>query len=101
VLELVKQHLDECENMEKRKINDAHVADRIELMGGGNGGGNDIYVNVGKGSDQPIDPYTSELPDIDAENDMKDIKRRDQEIVLPSTNPRTKTSTSWERGCSG
>lgn len=30
--------------------------------------------------DGPVDPFASELPDIDAENDMKEMKERDKQI---------------------
>jgi hypothetical protein len=36
------------------------------------------YYDIG--GDAPIDPFASELPDIDVEEDLKNIRARDQDI---------------------
>jgi hypothetical protein len=63
--------------MEKRKANDLHATDRVELLG--NGKGDPLMLAIGKQGE--VDPYASELPDIDAEEDLKAIRNRDKEIV--------------------
>jgi hypothetical protein len=63
--------------MEKRKANDLHATDRVELLG--NAKGDPLLLAVGKQGE--VDPYASELPDIDAEEDLKAIRNRDKEIV--------------------
>ncbi len=70
--------MEECESMEKKKMNEMHAGDRLELLGSANP--SNIYVNMGKGGGE-VDPYASELPDIDAEEDLKAIRNKDQEIV--------------------
>ena len=57
-----------------------HAADRVELLGPGRSDPN--LVGMGKSQDNPPDYFSSELPDIDAEEDLKAIKNRDQEIVI-------------------
>ena len=35
ILQLCQQHIEELENLEKRKFNEAYMADRADLMSGG------------------------------------------------------------------
>jgi hypothetical protein len=70
--------LEEVENLEKKRINDALAQDKAELMAGA--ANNSIIIPIGPGNDA-VDPYSTELPDIDVENDMNEMKRRDKEIV--------------------
>jgi hypothetical protein len=63
--------------MEKRKTNDLHAADRVDLLGTSRGDQHMIHI----GKQGEVDPYASELPDIEAEEDMKAIRNRDKEIV--------------------
>ncbi|KAJ3261787.1 hypothetical protein HK103_004738 [Boothiomyces macroporosus] len=67
IVQLCKQHIEEVEHLEKRRIADAHAGDRVELLNGA--ANNNLYANMGK-----------DLPDIDAEEDMKAIKNRNKEI---------------------
>ncbi|KAL2911437.1 hypothetical protein HK105_209088 [Polyrhizophydium stewartii] len=95
VLELCKQHIEECENLEKRKQNEAYAADRSELFaisgggGGGGGGAGDKSLASfagGNGADSQ-DPFMhSELPDIDVEEDLKAIKNRNKDILEADEN---------------
>ncbi|KAH6595083.1 hypothetical protein BASA50_006070 [Batrachochytrium salamandrivorans] len=88
ILDLCKQHVEECESLEKRRQADGFAADRVELFssnGGGNGGGNGdgdgIYGGGHGGGNEQHDPFTnSELPDIDVEEDIKAIRHRDKDI---------------------
>ena len=75
---MARQHLEEVEGMEKKRINDAVAADRVDLLGNANV--KDDFVHFPAGSDA-IDPYASELPDLDVTRDLDEIKNRDQEIV--------------------
>ncbi|KAI8899126.1 hypothetical protein BC833DRAFT_586885 [Globomyces pollinis-pini] len=76
IVELCKQHIEEVENLEKRKLNDAHVSERVDLLQTNGGGGGHV-----KGlSTVPDDAYGSDLPDIDAEEDLKAIRNKDKEI---------------------
>lgn len=79
VCDLCKHHIEECENLEKRRQNDAYAADRVELFTSNlpsNGG-----VGVGQ-SDNHDDPFlNSDLPDIDVEEDLKTIRNRNRDIV--------------------
>ena len=43
ISDLCKSHIEECENMEKKRSNDVYTSDRVELLSGGNSG--NIYVN--------------------------------------------------------
>lgn len=77
-MELCKQHIEECESLEKRKQFDSHTADRVELLGS-NGNTNGNYYSAT--SPRADDPFThSDLPDIDVEEDFKAIKNRNKEI---------------------
>ncbi|KAJ8331471.1 hypothetical protein QVD99_001739 [Batrachochytrium dendrobatidis] len=84
ILELCKQHVDECENLEKRRQADGYAADRIELFSGdgNNTNGGDGVSGAGHGdNDDHNDPFThSDLPDIDVEEDLKAIKNRNKDI---------------------
>lgn len=65
--------------MEKKKHNELHAHDRNELLGANHG--SSYFIDTkGNGVDGPIDPFSSELPDIDAEEDLKNLKSRDKEI---------------------
>ena len=79
MVELGRQHLEEVEGLEKKRINDMVAADRVDLLG--NAKINDDFVHIPQGGDA-IDPYASELPDLDVTRDLEEIKNRDQEIVL-------------------
>ncbi|KAI8802928.1 hypothetical protein BJ742DRAFT_910132 [Cladochytrium replicatum] len=84
VLELAMKHIEECENLEKGRFGEAAMAERVNLLskpgrgndelrhrggGGGGGGGGDV------------DPYMkSELPDIDVEEDLKNIGEKNKLI---------------------
>ncbi|KAI8590743.1 hypothetical protein BDZ88DRAFT_446240 [Geranomyces variabilis] len=87
ILELCQKHIEECENLEKRKFNDAFVAERTELLSGGSrtaGGAKGKKGKKGAAADEetpPPDPFThSELPDIDVEEDFKRIGERNKLI---------------------
>lgn len=59
-LELCKQHIEECENLEKRRTNDAYANDRVELLAGGGGGG--MYSPSGNGGGGKFYPnYLSQM----------------------------------------
>ena len=76
VLELCKQHIEECENLERRKQTDAYTSDRVELLSGGGHGG--VHYNGRPGEE---DPFThTDLPDIDVEEDLKNIRNKNKEI---------------------
>ncbi|KAJ3277059.1 hypothetical protein HDV01_000111 [Terramyces sp. JEL0728] len=78
IVQLCKQHIEEVEQLEKRRVADTHAGERVELLNGA--ANNNIYANMGKGG-QEQDIFThSDLPDIDAEEDMKAIKNRNKEI---------------------
>ncbi|KAJ3326013.1 hypothetical protein HDV06_002398 [Boothiomyces sp. JEL0866] len=78
IVQLCKQHIEEVEHLEKRRIADAHAGERVELLNGATN--NNLYANMGKGG-QEQDIFThTDLPDIDAEEDMKAIKNRNKEI---------------------
>ncbi|KAJ3043709.1 hypothetical protein HDV00_004482 [Rhizophlyctis rosea] len=81
VLQLCQQHIEELENLEKRKFNEAYTADRVDLLGGARG---QVSYGVGKGrggGEEASDPFThSELPDIDVEDDLRKIADRNAEI---------------------
>ncbi|RKO94094.1 hypothetical protein BDK51DRAFT_18899, partial [Blyttiomyces helicus] len=82
ILELCQKHIEELENLEKRRFNDGYTENRVELLSGGRartavgrsaGGG-------GGPSSGEADPFTSELPDIEVEEDLKAIQERDKAI---------------------
>ncbi|KAI9100378.1 hypothetical protein DFS34DRAFT_578611 [Phlyctochytrium arcticum] len=78
ILELCQRHIEEVENLEKRKFNDQYTDARVELLRGNQGG-------AGKGGgaseeEPPPDPFASELPDIDVEDDLKRIGERNKQI---------------------
>ncbi|KAJ3300960.1 hypothetical protein HDV03_001570 [Kappamyces sp. JEL0829] len=78
IMELCKGHLEEVEMLEKKKHNELHALDRNELLGANNG---PSYLIDTKGrGDAPIDPFSSELPDIDAEEDLKNLRETDKMI---------------------
>jgi hypothetical protein len=73
-LELCKLHIEECENLEKRKQLDSYQQERAELM-------HQNYPQVPQGEKQD-DPFThTDLPDIDVEEDLKAIKNKNKDIV--------------------
>ncbi|KAJ3049467.1 hypothetical protein HK097_009546 [Rhizophlyctis rosea] len=80
ILQLCQQHIEELENLEKRKFNDAYMADRADLMSGASR--QTHYASgKGKGADEAPDPFTNtELPDIDVEDDLRKIADRNAEI---------------------
>eukprot|EP00842_Homolaphlyctis_polyrhiza_P001101 jgi/Hompol1/1992/HPOL_002113-RA len=84
IFTLCQQHIEECENLEKRRQADAYAADRLELFSGGGGAGGGASGGFGGGGGGPIegnDPFThSDLPDIDVEEDMKAIRARNKDI---------------------
>ncbi|KAI8921909.1 hypothetical protein DFJ77DRAFT_3346 [Powellomyces hirtus] len=84
ILELCQKHIEECENLEKRKFNDAFTEQRTELLSGGaraaaakRGG----KKNAAAEEPEQPDPFThSELADIDVEEDFKRIGERNKLI---------------------
>jgi hypothetical protein len=44
ILELVKQHIEEVENLEKRRFNEGFALDRAELMAGGKSGNASCHI---------------------------------------------------------
>ncbi|KAJ3331278.1 hypothetical protein HDU76_003613 [Blyttiomyces sp. JEL0837] len=93
VLDLTLKHIEEVENLEKRRFNEGYAIDRAELMAGGKaGGGGGVGGHKGVGTyggnygdqnqgDQGDDPFmNSALPDIDVEEDFKNINERNQQI---------------------
>ncbi|KAJ2999542.1 hypothetical protein HDV02_002689 [Globomyces sp. JEL0801] len=85
IVELCKQHIEEVENLEKRKLNDAHVSERVDLLQTNGGGGAHVKGKIKSAyleglSTVPDDAYGSDLPDIDAEEDLKAIRNKDKEI---------------------
>ncbi|KAJ3294387.1 hypothetical protein HK104_003634 [Borealophlyctis nickersoniae] len=89
VLTICQQHIEELENLEKRKFNEAYAADRVDLLSGGRGGvggfggrarGGPSGAGGAGGAEEP-DPFmNSELPDIDVEEDFKIIDERNKNI---------------------
>lgn len=69
-VELCKQHIEECENLEKRRGLESHANDRIELL---------HVSNNAKHVDADIFTHT-DLPDIDVEEDFKIINNKNQDI---------------------
>ncbi|KAI8913441.1 hypothetical protein EDD86DRAFT_268925 [Gorgonomyces haynaldii] len=74
VLDLCKAHIEECENLEKRKQLDQNYQDRAELFaaashhpGGASTAGEDPFIHT-------------DLPDIDVEEDLKAIRNKNAEI---------------------
>ncbi|TPX63277.1 hypothetical protein SpCBS45565_g06733 [Spizellomyces sp. 'palustris'] len=84
ILELAQKHIEEVENLEKRKFNDGYTEARVELLAGNRG--NPAYrARPNKGApvdeDSVPDPFTTtELPDIDVEEDLKRIGERNKMI---------------------
>ncbi|KAI8818903.1 uncharacterized protein EV422DRAFT_535864 [Fimicolochytrium jonesii] len=83
ILDLCQKHIEECENLEKRRFNEGHVADRSELLAGARpperrrGRGN----KAADPEEPPPDPFTNtDLPDIDVEEDFKRIGERNKLI---------------------
>ncbi|KAJ3111330.1 hypothetical protein HDU96_005787 [Phlyctochytrium bullatum] len=89
--DLILKHIDEVENLEKRRFNDNYALDRTELLTGGKSGvggtgghrGVGVYgglASAGQATD-PANPFTTtELPDIDVEEDFKNINERNKAI---------------------
>lgn len=80
ILQLCQQHIEELENLEKRKFNEAYMADRADLMGGAS---RQTYYagGKGKGGEEAPDPFTNtELRDIDVDDDLRQIADRNAEI---------------------
>lgn len=84
ILDLCQKHIEECENLEKRRFNAVHTDARVELLQGAQRPGYPRQRTKGGPSsdpDAPPDPFTnSELPDIDVEEDMKRIGERNKMI---------------------
>ncbi|KAJ3220261.1 hypothetical protein HDU67_003276 [Dinochytrium kinnereticum] len=88
--DLITKHIDEVENLEKRRLNDNYALDRTELLVGGKasnagvGGHRGVGVYGGANSAAPQqsdNPFTTtELPDIDVEEDFKNINERNKAI---------------------
>ncbi|KAI9330383.1 hypothetical protein DFJ73DRAFT_858936 [Zopfochytrium polystomum] len=93
ILDLTLRHIEEVENLERRRFNEGVAIDREELMAGGNtgvagraGGHRAIgtygghYDDVSPSSPSGADPFESGLPDIDVEEDFKAINERNRAI---------------------
>ncbi|KAJ3408758.1 hypothetical protein HDV05_004767 [Chytridiales sp. JEL 0842] len=86
ILDLVKQHIEEVENLEKRRFNEGFALDRSELMSGGravggSGGHKGVGVYGGKYENTQEDPFmSSQIPDIDVEDDFKNINAKNEQI---------------------
>ncbi|KAI8855202.1 hypothetical protein BC829DRAFT_378340 [Chytridium lagenaria] len=91
IQDLIMKHIDEVENLEKRRFNDNYALDRTELLTGakqgpaGTGGHRGVGTYGGSNSagpqSDPNNPFTTtELPDIDVEEDFKNINERNKAI---------------------
>ena len=82
VVQLVWKHIEECEALEKRRYQGKNSEARVELFGGGRGGGAGAGPSgVGPVSRVPVGGGT-ELPEIDLETQdgLKALQRKDQQI---------------------
>ncbi|KAJ3197040.1 hypothetical protein HK101_006503 [Irineochytrium annulatum] len=89
ILDLINKHIEEVENLEKRRINEGYTLDRTELLSGGKPGIGGTGGHRGVGTygtgdakpQNPDDPYTqTDLPDIDVEEDFKAINEKNKAI---------------------
>ncbi|KAJ3109255.1 hypothetical protein HDU97_007749 [Phlyctochytrium planicorne] len=87
--ELIMRHVEEVDNLEKRRFNDGYALDRTELLAGGKQGGQGagghkgvgVYGGAGSAGPQSDNPFTTtELPDIDVEEDFKNINEKNKAI---------------------
>jgi len=74
VVDLVFKHIEECEALDKRRYASKHTEARIELFSGGKAGGS----AVGPVSRVPFGG--TELPDIETQEGLKQLQRKDQAI---------------------
>ncbi|KAJ3122711.1 hypothetical protein HK100_011867, partial [Physocladia obscura] len=85
ILTLTLAHIDELESLEKRRFNEGRALERAELMAGAtnagsNATGGKMKGNYGGNYGSEKDPFTSELPDIDIEDDFKQMNENNKAI---------------------
>ncbi|KAJ3189333.1 hypothetical protein HDU85_002962 [Gaertneriomyces sp. JEL0708] len=80
-LDLCQRHIEELENLEKRRFNDQYGEARVELLSGARAGHARNRKTGATTEEPPPDPFlNSELPDIDVEEDLKRIGERNKLI---------------------
>ncbi|KAJ3222404.1 hypothetical protein HDU78_011762, partial [Chytriomyces hyalinus] len=86
ILDLTNKHIEEVESLEKRRFNDGYAMDRTDLMAGAtnkgiSGVGNKGMVGNYGGNYEKRDPFNeTELPDIDVEEDFKNMNEKNKMI---------------------
>lgn len=76
-VELVFKHVEECENQERRRFTAKNSEARVELFSGGRGGGSSAAGGV---SATRVPTGGVELPDIETQEGLKQLQRKDQQI---------------------
>ncbi|KAJ3379180.1 hypothetical protein HDU84_006979 [Entophlyctis sp. JEL0112] len=86
VLELTIAHIEELDSLEKRRFNEGRAMDRADLMAGattpvrGISGMSPTGYTGNYGGNYEKDPFSSELPDIDVEDDFKHMNEKNKAI---------------------
>ncbi|KAI9208055.1 uncharacterized protein BJ171DRAFT_490106 [Polychytrium aggregatum] len=83
IVTLCQQHIEECENLEKKRFNEGHGVERVALLTSNNKAKpeDDSRAQLFAKKGGEPDPYLdSELNDIDVDEDMQKIKEKNKAI---------------------